>query len=451
MKGLAMVQALPTEMLLNIFKFVDKVDLKSLRLVSKRFNAIAPSILFMSVNASPHTEDLEVLQLISRHDDLRHCVREIVYFEVFFHLHRNSPKQTERSDTTLQPDIHVSIIAAALARMPNLRGLILKNHWLPPRPYPGYCYSVKERKNAALYGPRTSRDFPMVKWKPYPEWKPCGIPLPRWGYVEDPFDYGFEIMRNALAISDVHLLSFSVDYSLEYDPDYNCKYNARAPSGLWESTFSKMSPRGLKYACNAFRHLRKISLSLGRDFFYLSFQSDGKHSLAKILAAAHNLEELKLKFGNNCRESSLIDLLGTYTWPHLRSLYLDLNHVDEKELTDFVWRHHKTLKSLHLLQIQLENGGNWWTWAESVQPWISSSLEQIEFVSSWYKRLRKKDRRRYCVKPAWRVSECCLRNFMLLGHYKRNCCHASRKMSNQHWTDKELISALKVSEQIFIL
>jgi len=36
---------------------------------------------------------------------------------------------------TLQPDIdaHVSIIAAALARMLKLRRLILKNHWLPPR------------------------------------------------------------------------------------------------------------------------------------------------------------------------------------------------------------------------------------------------------------------------------------------------------------------------------
>jgi hypothetical protein len=58
-----------------------------------------------------------------------------------------------------------------------------------------------------------------------------------------------------------------------------------------------------------------------------------------------------------------------------------------------VYRHRKTLKSLHLWQIYLQ-GGCWWTWADSVQPWISSSLEQIEFTPSWYEQRYRGDSRR---------------------------------------------------------
>src|SRR4029077_17509103 len=104
---------LPTEILLEVFGFVNKVDLKSLRLASKKFNAIASSMLFMSVNASPHNQDLEVLRLISEHEDFRHYVREIVYFEVFFHYPELTwlSKYIDTShDPTLQPDVHVSFI-----------------------------------------------------------------------------------------------------------------------------------------------------------------------------------------------------------------------------------------------------------------------------------------------------------------------------------------------------
>ena len=118
------MQAFPPEILLNIFGFIEKADLKVLRLVSRRFNAIAPVILFMSVNASPHDDDLEVLQLISEHSIFRHYVREVIYFEVYFHLYRQtySPVETAK-DPTLQPGVHVSIIATALARMDLFSGI----------------------------------------------------------------------------------------------------------------------------------------------------------------------------------------------------------------------------------------------------------------------------------------------------------------------------------------
>jgi hypothetical protein len=426
------MQAFPTEILLNIFGFVEKAGLKALRLVSRRFNAIAPVILFMSVNASPHDEDLEVLQLISEHSIFRHYVREVIYFEVYFHIDEFYRKPIETAkDPTLQPGVHVSIIAAALARMPNLRGLILKNHWLPPRDDPAYVYSEEDLKNPAPYGPRTSRHFPPEEIR-LRDTIPVECEI---GHQpgSDGYDYGFEVMHNALATSDLwHLQSLSVDYIYN---EYDCKYISPwpFPHGLYPATFLKMSPLDLEYTCNAFRHFRKISLGLNWESFH-SGATTHKYNLAKILGAAENLEELKLNFNmvsnydDECFSWPLHHILGTRTWSRLQSLYLSNKHVDGKELADLVYRHHKTLKSLQLWRIHLQRGLNWWTWAESAQPWISSSLERIEFTPSWYEKRFE----------ASLESECCLKNYILLGHYKRDCCPASRLFSKDQ-TDEEVI------------
>jgi hypothetical protein len=415
------MQAFPAEILLNIFGFNEKADLKVLRLVSRKFNVIAPVILFKSVNASPHAEDLEVLRLISEHSIFRHCVREVVYFEVYFHIGECLFKPIETAkDPTLQPDVHASIIAAALARMPNLRGLILKNHWLPPRDDPAYIYSEEERENAALHGPRSSQYFPMAEEKPYAI--PVRCHLGR-------YDYGFEVMCNALSILDLHLQSLSVDY-ISIPP-----WSSRLSYGLYPATFLKMSPLDLEYTCNAFRHFRNISLGLN---WLCDNLPAIRHNnpIPKIFAAAENLEELKLNFNMVYNENinwslPLNSILGTCTWPRLQSLYLSYKHVDGKELADLVYRHHKTLKSLRLWQIHLRKG-NWWTWAESAQPWISSSLERIEFTPSWYEKRRG---------ASWIESECCLKNYILLGHYKRDCCPVSRFISKDQ-TDEEVIKIL---------
>jgi hypothetical protein len=74
------MQRLPTEILLDIYWSVNKPDFKSRRLASKRLNLIAASVLVKSVNASPHAEDLEVLELISSHLDLCQFVQEVCLF-----------------------------------------------------------------------------------------------------------------------------------------------------------------------------------------------------------------------------------------------------------------------------------------------------------------------------------------------------------------------------------
>ena len=86
---------------------------------------------------------------------------------------------------------------------------------------------------------------------------------------------------------------------------------------------------------------------------------------------------------------------------------------------------------LHLWQIYLQ-GGYWWTWAESVQPWISSSLEQIEFTPSWYEQRYRGDSRRPWIESE---SEDSLKRYILLGH-KRDCRRVSSFKPSQ-WTDKD--------------
>jgi hypothetical protein len=53
-------------------------------------------------------------------------------------------------------------------------------------------------------------------------------------------------------------------------------------------------------------------------------------NLARVLAAAPNLEELKLNFGCRNHEIQLKYILGTCIWPHLQSLRLLYNYMSDK-------------------------------------------------------------------------------------------------------------------------
>jgi len=79
------------------------------------------------------------------------------------------------------------------------------------------------------------------------EEKPYAIPF----RCDFGYGYGFKIMRNTLAISDLRLQSFCVDY---IDTNSDLRYPLRL-GGLHLPTNSKMSVRDLEYTCNAFRHL----------------------------------------------------------------------------------------------------------------------------------------------------------------------------------------------------
>lgn len=75
---------LPPELKVAVLAGLDKRDLKSLRLVSKKWNALATRPLFDRLYVSCRAKDLEVFKNITRHPVISTCVRELVYDRSIF-------------------------------------------------------------------------------------------------------------------------------------------------------------------------------------------------------------------------------------------------------------------------------------------------------------------------------------------------------------------------------
>jgi hypothetical protein len=350
-----MPKHLPTEILLNIFSIIDNDyhTLKSLRLCSRRFGGIASEALFMSANLSSHGNDLQVFKAIAEHPKLHRFVRKIVYFEPVI-----------RFTTINEVEARARIIADALSRMPHVREVVFKNHWFPP--------------SDGITGGVNRGEFD--------------------------YDYGFDIMCRAFSMGKICLQSLSVDY--------------RPPTGFHADTFLSMSPGVLEHACNSFRHLRAISLAIAQRgaLEFTSTPRDTRnleYSLARILAAAKDLEQLTVIFNESYLYRPLSEVLGNHTWPRLQSLCICKKLTGEEELTDLIYRHHRTLKSLRLDRVLFRGPGSWWKWAENIRSWASSSLKQIEFEGLMYEGKR----------ALGSVPGCCLKNYISVGQLNCNSCN----------------------------
>jgi hypothetical protein len=91
----------------------------------------------------------------------------------------------------------------------------------------------------------------------------------------------------------------------------------------------------------------------------------------------------------------------------------------EEELTNMLYRHRQTLKSLRLHRIGFKYGPNtnnsWWRWAKKIHQWMSSSLEQIELKDLGCTR---PDGRTPNFIPKW----CCLKSIILQGYSNGDYC-----------------------------
>lgn len=74
----------PNELLLAVLQRLRKADLKSARLVSKRWSMCAAEYLFAKIFVSPHELNLQVFEAICKHPILRKCVKELEYDGVYF-------------------------------------------------------------------------------------------------------------------------------------------------------------------------------------------------------------------------------------------------------------------------------------------------------------------------------------------------------------------------------
>lgn len=68
---------LSNEILLEIFKSLDRDDLRSMRLVCKRTRDVANALLFANVHVDPSMDSIEIFQEIAHHPELARCVQVI--------------------------------------------------------------------------------------------------------------------------------------------------------------------------------------------------------------------------------------------------------------------------------------------------------------------------------------------------------------------------------------
>ena len=69
----------PAELLLEILRHLEKIDLKTVRLVSHSFSQCASGFLFDTVYVSAHKVDFDVLCNIADHPQLSRCVKKLKY------------------------------------------------------------------------------------------------------------------------------------------------------------------------------------------------------------------------------------------------------------------------------------------------------------------------------------------------------------------------------------
>ena len=82
---------------------VSKLDLKSARQVSKVWSTSASEVLFEKFYVSANQEDLDVFLAIAKHEELRGCVRKLVYDVACVFLFFTAPISVAYSSTGFKP------------------------------------------------------------------------------------------------------------------------------------------------------------------------------------------------------------------------------------------------------------------------------------------------------------------------------------------------------------
>ena len=254
------------------------------------------------------------------------------------------------------PDDLVRLVEA-LPKMTNIRRFTVSDcrhtrngkHYAwsgPPGHYDaGFTFSIHNKgvrgSNAVVLDPR-----------PWPE--SCEWVEPE---IHRSWYRGFSVLMQAASMTNLK--------KLEY---FNVECNSEL-SGLSHSMFD-MSTSELHHAINAFRNLRTINLRIDskpvidhqNPIFYMAWvETLALGNIAEILSAATHLEILVLMLDEVLCDPpnpvpSFANLVGTGTWPNLRSVSLGHMVVHEKEFLEFFDRHRQTLQSLRLEQMALFPG-----------------------------------------------------------------------------------------------
>jgi hypothetical protein len=357
---------LPSELLIQTFIYLDRVDLKSVRGVCRLFANTASPTLFQRVLVAPRYQALGAFQNISQHPIYQTYVKEIVYDGSVYDR-----------DLATNENVYMNHLAADVCTTYRLDSCGRRKRW---KQYQQLYYDQEGiRKSLILLRTleRALESMPNVTtvvYSPGPRHVPAEKKevkdiLPRgephcargFGSFDDFVEsnqHGFHTLIGALALVNyTGIRSFRIEAP--------CGASELQGTIFTDYVFELSDEAQMQAGQHLFNALHSLSLPLSLTTPGASNQVSREipthlNTLRELLRGARELHELSLRLHkwhpNPCSmysqtwapDMSIVPhVLGNITWPHIRSLDLGGFHARAQELIDLVRRHDSTLHEIH--------------------------------------------------------------------------------------------------------
>ncbi|KAI9723274.1 MAG: hypothetical protein M1812_001156 [Candelaria pacifica] len=370
---------IPPELLLEIFSYHNKSDIKSVRLVCRDFHRAASQYLFERIYLSPHRLHLQILQDVSQHPIFSKYVREIVYDASYF-----DPDIDNTSKYQQELSLQFKRSKAGDLPMPSEATVsegFLKHRW-----------HVIEQENYTTW--KTESNFLRLALPLLPKVDQISL-IDDWDDQSDTKEQDHRYYSTPLArqwhpttlkpVSWCHDDKLRVRSHTEREARFrirarcflvlaralegvpNCRIRhlianqevlGKQSLGMPLGLFKSLGTAALQSVSNTFRTLTTLNIEIMVGHWLDGWDVKGnKMSFTSILTAATGLESLKIGFGPGDMHPSpdLDTLLGGGTWKSLRVVKFWSIYATEDGLLAFLERHRSTLRQLSLESICLES------------------------------------------------------------------------------------------------
>ena len=377
---------LATEMIIEIFRGLERRDLKATRLVCRRFEAAASPLLFTKAYIAARRGVIDVFKQITSHHIFSNYIREVIYDASCF-----EPSIAASIDNFSQTSISTGVL----------------RYYTPPndamrRDYETYVRLFDEQERilsdelpiALENAFKVSRNIRRVTFADFSRKAYIlGDRAEDFGEVfhsrcnSDSWIHGLTEITNLQRLSrkfgafTLFMKALSGSASLQSVECFAVGDGASSSensssSGIPHTFFSRRCdelPRGV---FEGLRHLRKLDLSI--LLMRTTASGDEKlevDALKELLNTADCLEELRLirsdcpapsKLPQKLDNLSLELLCGSKTWKNLRTLELRHFELQSSEVLNFLRRHRHCLRNIDMDDLVLLDYRNWISFCEFV-------------------------------------------------------------------------------------
>lgn len=370
---------LADETLLSIFDYLDRKELRAVRLVCRQFSRPGNTLLYQVVYFSPRRPSMQALSNISQHELFKSTVKHVIYDDTqlvraltnwkVFHpaLPANTPKAQARrafklycqlfdeQESILRNGEDTLVLRKAFARLPNLEKISVTGG--PSRHPRGVTYfqegAQAQRFTDTLYGLSYWSYHDSDEEQRYQFWD------------RRPFHHLLKAMELAkVQLKDLHIGNTWISTTAE-------PVKMGIPLSSLRDLDSFKNSKFLTACKSAFAHLTSLDLQIdvhGRALGHEYYDGD-MDSLFEILPFAERLRSLSLGFTHFCLHAD--DTLNVLVnkWPALQSVRFCNMEVAVGDLLKFFDDHKETLKNITLHDFGLRAGSDrsWMQLAESAR------------------------------------------------------------------------------------